>query len=78
MAQAAVLLRRNHEKEKRRREQEQNIDHSVTTNPNSDVSFSGAGRNSTPEIHHSTQIPDKDVWVGVHILVVLSYLSLAA
>ena len=40
MAQAAVVLRRNHEKEKRRREQEQLIDQYVNINHNSDTSFS--------------------------------------
>ena len=74
MAQAAVILRRAHEKERRRREQEHVIDHSVTINQNSDSSLSGAGRNSSPDTFYLNkkietgcslnQSPDKEVWVG--------------
>ena len=78
MAQAAVILRRAHEKERRRREQENVIDHSVTINHNSDTSLSGAGRNSSPDTHYLSkkietgrslnQSPEKEVWVG-HVFV---------
>ena len=74
MAQAAVILRRAHEKERRRRELENIIDHSVTVNHNSDTSLSGAGRNSSPETFYQNkkietgcslnQSPEKEVWVG--------------
>ena len=74
MAQAAVILRRAHEKERRRREQENAIDHSVTVNHNSDTSLSGAGRSSSPDLHYMSkkietgcslnQSPEKEVWVG--------------
>ena len=81
MAQAAVVLRRNHEKEKRRREQEQLIDQYVNSTHNSDTSCSGAGRANSPENLHSIalqnrkvdsnsdghhQRSEKDVWVGFY------------
>ena len=75
MAQAAVILRRAHEKERRRREQENVIDHSVTINHNSETSLSGAGRNSSPDTFYLNkkietgcslnQSPEKEVWVGL-------------
>ena len=76
MAQAAVVLRRNHEK--RRREQEQRADRAVTLHPVYDTP--GAGRSgtpdATPDIADSNarhlQSPDKDCWVGLYSTAVFS------
>ena len=83
MAQAAVVLRRNHEK--RRREQEQRADRAVTLHPVYDTP--GAGRSGTPDATQNSilayvdatdsnarhlQSPDKDCWVGLYSTVVFS------
>ena len=87
MAQAAVVLRRNHEK-RRLREQEQRADRSVTLHPVYDTP--GAGRSGTPDATQNSilasvdvtdsnarhlQSPDKDCWVGFYSMAVF-YLHL--
>ena len=64
MAQAAVVLRRNHEKEKRRREQELLIDQYVNINHNSDTSFSDdphSGKVKISENPHSIPLQNRQI-----------------